>query len=333
MKPAVGQNPDFVSKSVTMHIASRNIETSKKLLLSAIDTSLGTINTYNESNTARGIKIHVLVNTNKEGYEKIEKIIPQLGFLDDKKLNSINNSEAIQNIELEINFLKNRKTSYETELSKIKEGENKEYWKEVRLAEKSLFDLEMKRNDLKNQVYFYSIQIDLYEDVGTPQSSDIGDVQFVNMPGVGLTYLNIQNPLSDFSNSVYMGYEIKYLFTRGKSYAVFGAMKAQNIHKSAAETILTDLFLYGFGQDFYPRHLGKGRRKLFNLYSGYRVGGTFASSKNTSKHFLYLTPHLGLELVKTKYILLDLDAGYYIPFYKNNNLRGLQVNASFNFLF
>jgi hypothetical protein len=326
--------PQYVSETVNFEIAAGNIQAAKNLLLANIDTSLAVVKTYNESNAAKGVKIYITVNTNKAGYEKIEKIVPQLGFLDNKRLGTINNSEEIAGIDLEIAFLKSKKAAYETELEKFKGDDYKGYWNEVREIEQSLFNLEKRKTTLKNQVYFYIVDITLYEDIGTPQSSNnFGDVQFVNMPGVGATQLMIENPLKNISSAVYRGYEVKYLFTRGKSYAVFGSMKAQNVPSIHSDSLFTDLFMYGFGQDFYPRHLGKGRRKVFNLYSGYRVGGTFASAKSMSKHYLYATPHLGVEIVKTKYILLDVDAGYYIPFYQNNNLRGLQLNASFNFLF
>lgn len=325
---------DYVSETVTFEITAGNIQNSKNLLTTSIDTTLVVIKNYNEVNSAKGTKIYITLNTNKTGYEKIEKIIPQLGYLDSKKLGTVNNSEEIEGIEQEIAFLKNKKIAYEAELSKFKDEDYKGYWREVRTIEQSIFDLEKRKANLKNQVYFYIVDITLLEDVGTPQtSSNFGDVQFVNMPGVGVTQLLVENPLGNISAKVYQGYEVKYLFTRGKSYLSFGSMKAQNVPALHSDSLFTDLFLYGFGQDFYPRHLGKGRRKFLNLYSGYRIGGTFASAKNLSQHYFYATPHLGIELIKTKYILLDIDTGYYIPFYQNNNLRGIQSNLSFNFLF
>lgn len=324
----------FVSKSVTIQIAASNIANSKKILLANVDTSMCTIITFNENNETSGAKIYMVLNTNKAGYEKIEKIIPQLGFLDDEKLNSVNNAESIEKIELEINFLKNKKASFDSEKNNLKDDDRISYWNNVRETDQEIFNLEKKKSELKNQVYFYTVTIDLYEDIGTPQSSSNMDkVQFVNMPGIGVTRLSIENPTPKISNSTYMGYEIKYLFTRGKSYAVIGGMKAQNIPQHASDSLYTDLFMYGFGQDFYPKHLGKGRRKFLNLYSGYRLGGAFATSKSHSVNLFYLTPHMGLELIKTKYILLDIDGGYFVPFYENYNLRGFQLNASFNFVF
>lgn len=324
----------YVSETVHFEITSGNVQNSKKILLESIDTTLVVVKTYNESNAAKGVQIYITLNTNKAGYEKLEKIIPQLGFLENKKLGSVNNSEEIQGIELEISFLKSKKTAYEAELEKFKGEDYKGYWQEVRRIEQSIFDLEKLKTTLKNQVYFYIVDISLFEDIGTPQTSNnFGDVQFVNMPGVSATQLIIENPLNNISSKTYQGYEVKYLFTRGKSYLTFGSMKAQNVPAIHSDSLFTDLFHYGFGQDFYPRHLGKGRRKFLNLYSGYRIGGTFASAKKLSQHYFYATPHLGIEIIKTKYLLLDLDTGYYIPFYQNNNLRGLQTNLSFNFLF
>jgi hypothetical protein len=93
------------------------------------------------------------------------------------------------------------------------------------------------------------------------------------------------------------------------------------------------MFAFGFGQDFYSRHLGRGTNKFFNLYSGYTFGGLLASN-DAKKNFMgYFAPAIGVELFKNKYVLIDTKVNYLIPFKDVRYTRGLAFNASFNFVF
>ena len=146
-------------------------------------------------------------------------------------------------------------------------------------------------------------------------------------------YLRVDHPQKGISSGVYQGAGVKYLFTRGKSYITFNVMK--NTSPVSDSLTFKELFTYGFGQDFYPHHFGGGKRKFLNLYTGYSIGGIFATSDAGSKAMPYITPNVGLEIYKNKSILLDAKAGYFIPIDKNTNfhLRGISANVSFNFVF
>ena len=152
------------------------------------------------------------------------------------------------------------------------------------------------------------------------------------MPGASYDIFWIENPVKDLSAELYHGYSLKYLFTRGKSYATIGTFKERT--SADSDTMrYKELFVFGFGQDFYTRHFGRGKNKFLNLYSGYNMGGVFATADSRTSTFPYLKIFLGVELFKNKYILIDNKVGYFIPFRYNRNLRGISYNVSFNFVF
>jgi len=154
-----------------------------------------------------------------------------------------------------------------------------------------------------------------------------GESQFINMPGIEYNLLLVENPTVDKSKDKYQGIALKYLFTSGKSYFNLGIMKS--IGKTSKE--VTEIFTYAYGADFYPSYLSEGR--FFNLYSGFLVGGAYLTSKDDSSSTVYFNAHIGLELIKTSYILLDIKAGYFLPVIGNREFRGLNLSSSFNFVF
>jgi hypothetical protein len=133
---------------------------------------------------------------------------------------------------------------------------------------------------------------------------------------------------------VYQGYAIKYLFTRGKSYLNLGVYKPQI--KQEGPEFVDELFIINFGQDFYPRNFGRGRRRYLNLYSSYQVGGFIMNRPGDAKNEFIpnLNLGLGVELLKTRHVLIDTKGSYFIPLHqKSRELRGLLGQASFNFVF
>ena len=126
---------------------------------------------------------------------------------------------------------------------------------------------------------------------------------------------------------------LKYLFTRGKSYAKLSILKGVNQLQDTLPNY-SELFQFSFGQDYYTKHFGRGQRQFFNLYSGYDVGGVFATGQEVNSKFLpFIKVHLGVELFKNKYILIDNKISYFVPFVNNREFRGLSYSASFNFVF
>lgn len=99
---------------------------------------------------------------------------------------------------------------------------------------------------------------------------------------------------------------------------------------------LSELFLINFGQDFYPKHFGRGKRKFLNLYTGYQIGLMIPHRNNDqiTSAIWDIDLSMGLELIKTRNILIDTKANYFLPLSNTNyNLRGFLYAASFNFVF
>lgn len=278
-------------------------------------------------------KITIVLSANKDDAAKIEDVIKAWGYVSNRQSQTVNNAFEVEKAEMEMDFLTKKKQTYEVEIKATpKENESyKVYFAEIQSLELQIFEFQKKIKLLKNQVSNFSFTITIMEENSTPTGKN--NVRFVNMPGLQYSYLKIENPKSNISSEAYQGVSVKYMFTRGKSFVEIGAFKSSAKVPSTDSTRMKELFVYSFGQDFYPTHFGRGSRKFLNLYTGYTVGGIFATSETTSHHTAHITPRIGLEIFKSKSILLDSNVGYFIPFYQNLNLRGIMFNASFNFLF
>ncbi|MBC7448225.1 MAG: hypothetical protein H7330_09225 [Hymenobacteraceae bacterium] len=160
-------------------------------------------------------------------------------------------------------------------------------------------------------------------------------INFVNMPGVEAAVLRIEAPRAGLASQYYRGYALKYLFTRGKSYFNLGFYQS-SANNTVDSTFINELFVINFGQDFYPRNFGRGKRKFLNLYTTYQIGG-FILNRNGDKGNDFIpnaNVGLGIELLKTKHILLDTKGSYFLPLHSlNRNLRGVLGQASFSFVF
>jgi len=123
------------------------------------------------------------------------------------------------------------------------------------------------------------------------------------------------------------------MITKGKSHFTLGALKS--FQANEADTLgFSEQLHFGFGQDFYTKHFGRGKRKWFNLYSGYNIGGMYLTGDNVEDDWLpYANVYLGNEIFKNRYILVDTKAGYHLPFRYNKNMRGWTAQVAFNFVF
>jgi hypothetical protein len=95
----------------------------------------------------------------------------------------------------------------------------------------------------------------------------------------------------------------------------------------------SEFFVFGFGQDFYSRHLGRGVNKFFNLYSSYTFGGMLASNDKRKETYAYIAPGIGVEIFKNKYVLIDSKVNYLVPFRDTRHSRGMSFSLAFNFVF
>lgn len=184
--------------------------------------------------------------------------------------------------------------------------------------------------------------VTLYDEITMPDGRR-QKISWVNMPGVSYSYLAVENPKFGTTHGAYAGMNLKYMFTRGKSYVELGVLKPLNpynaedlIRNPELASVKNEYFNIQFGQDFYTKHFGRGRRKFLNLYSGYTVGLSIPNQYNDAK--LKSLPvsslSIGVELFKSKHVLLDTRAAYYLPLsIENRNSRGILYNTSLNFVF
>ncbi len=252
-----------------------------------------------------------------------------LGNLEYQNVETVDNTDEIEQVDLELKFLESRILEYTTMLEKMgvqSEG-YQALWREKMSIEERIFNLQKRLITLKENMEPYRVNFTLKEEMTSPQE---GKVSFVNMPGFEYSYFQLESPNRHFSASSFQGYFLKYMFTKGKSYASIGAYRAND---QPSDTALTELFVFNFGQDFYSRHLGRGNKKFGNLYSGYTVGYMIATNDNKKLDIGYLAPSIGLELFKNKYFLWDVKAQYIVPFTYNRDLRGVSFNTSLNFVF
>ena len=301
-------------------------DASKEKLLSFVEDK--SINIANQNaNTER---MHLEFYTNKETFDAFQLFLPNLGFISENEISTINRADEKTQLELEAKYLREQQTAYETELTTMDNKNDKyyEYWEKVREIERDIYDCESKLSNYGEQLE-YKVEINIFDETVDLTTSKIS---WVNMPGASFDMLFVETPLSSLSATVYQGYSLRYLFTRGKSYATLGVLK-DNGTAASDSMRYEELFMFSFGQDWYTKHFGRGKNKFLNLYTGYNIGGMFATADARKKTIPYLKIFLGVELFKNKYIILDNKVGYFVPFYQNRNLRGITYNACFNFVF
>lgn len=300
---------------------------SKSKLVEFVKQNQIAVQSQNESKTT--IKIKAMLT--KSLYDQLNDLLPTLGYTTSRKVNTVNNNLTVNDIRLELNFLKSKKASYDEMLKKTDEKSEKyaTLWNENKQTEEKIFKKEKELLPYTQKRHNYAVDIQLTDEKTSPDNSR---VSFVNMPGFEYSYLTIESPSASVSSKQYQGYFLKYLFTKGKSYALVGAYKSTD--KQNTDSLhYSEMFVFGFGQDFYSRHLGRGSRRFFNLYSGYSFGYILATGLKSKLNSYFLSPSIGMEIFKNKYILLDTKASYFLPLSDNKNLRGLSISTSFNFVF
>ena len=154
---------------------------------------------------------------------KFDSIIPLLGYLPERNLSTDINNRWLKEINIEISYLKDKKVEYEKELAKMMEKDEKYYvyWEEVRNIDKSIFDLEKRKLAYINESV-YIVKLNIFDD-----AYDLTDrrINWVNMPGASYEILFIENSQTDVSGSIYIGYSLKYMITKGKYHFTLGNLK------------------------------------------------------------------------------------------------------------
>jgi len=316
-----------ISTQVDLNFITVDFTSSRKHLIDFANNNKVEIERQNENK----FSVDMTIILTEKQYNSFDSIVPKLGFVSYKNIRSTNFVQKKEEEQLELNFLISQKISYEQVLSKLSENTEPYLatWKELKAIEEKIYKKEKSMLKYKNYFDTYRVKIKITDEMGSPSSSK---VSFVNMPGFEYSILQIETPKSGLSNSMYQGYFLKYLFTKGKSYGTVGAFKTSQQIPSDS-TFVSEMFILGFGQDFYSRYLGRGTNKFFNLYSSYTIGGIIATSTTTKFNTFYISPSIGIELFKNKYMLFDTKVSYFLPYDYNRNLRGVSVSAAFNFVF
>lgn len=321
------QKDDNYLTNITQNVYSPNFEKAQELLEEFLKNSNARLTSMNKTKTSNVSKFHIN-NEFKPQYDSLVKVI---GYVNTKDVVTNNYGKQLTETTNEIAYLTQKKEKYNEEIeSKSKKGETYDpLWREVRQIEASIHNLEKRLATLKtNSNYFITLRI--HDDNVDLTSRRIN---WINMPGGSFDMLWVENPTAGISSSLYQGGSLKYLFTRGKSYAKLSILKSASQTNDSLPSY-SELFKFSFGQDYYTKHFGRGKRKFFNLYSGYDVGGVFATGQTKESKFLpFVKVHLGVELFKNKYFLIDNKISYFVPFVNNREFRGLAYSASINFVF
>jgi hypothetical protein len=280
----------------------------------------------------------VKCNLSEAQYLNYRKILVNCGYMASDNLTRVDNTDRVNELNSTLQFQQEQLSQQRAALNKMSQ-DSEQYttmWQSARDTESSIRFTQREIANLTASEYYYTIQLDINDETYTPQSSN---VTFVNMPGAEYSYYRVEQPKDSITASAYQGVFLKYVFTRGKSFATLGAYKsiskdaAVGDTLAAASSVYTEFFSFGFGQDYYSKHLGRGNRKFLNLYTGYTIGGMIFSNDVQNKFSGYIAPSIGLELFKNKYVLVDTKMNYVVPFKETRHVRGLAFNASFNFVF
>lgn len=263
----------------------------------------------------------------------VDSMIASLGYVSMKELHSYNQDNQKTEAQLQLEYLLKSKEEYEKmqqKIDSVKSAKYYEHWEKTRHIDSQIYAVKKKIKMLEAVDNVYTIKVVISDETTSPSYSR---VNFVHMPGVEYTYLMIEQPKTGLSHEVYQGLNLKYLFTKGKSFFELGAYKANKDSVKSDSLAFQELFMFEFGQDFYSRHFGRGGNKFFNLYIGYKTGMAVASNDRTVTWIPTVSPNIGVELFKNKYICIDTRANYFLPLVENRNLRGWAFSGAFNFVF
>lgn len=266
---------------------------------------------------------------------RLDSLTATLGYVLENNLNARNLAPRLQELRTQEQTEATQLTRAEAHLrdSKLTKEEREDGQEEVARRETRLQQLRQQQRQLISHQGQAYVTLRLFDEISFPTGNR--RVSFVNMPGVEYGYLRLDNPKAGLTSPAYQGYAIKYLFTRGKSYFNLGVYKPTTTNKTDS-AFVNELFVINFGQDFYPRNFGRGRRRYLNLYTSYQVGGFILNRNDDKKNEFIpnLNLGLGIELLKTRHVLLDTKASYFVPLSsRSRDLRGLLGQASFNFVF
>jgi hypothetical protein len=292
----------------------------------------------NQEINTRTFEVSFQLNENLVG--SLDSTLGLIGYITSATQNNNNNKLKVKKLEAELddNTFKLEKMRNKFKLdSNANSKKNLEY--AIENLEENNRRISRNLTQMKENYQTVFVKVTINDELSTPTNSKIS---FAKMPGVSYNRLFIENPKNGVTENLYTGYNMKYIFTKGKSYFQIGVLKNANemsklqIYDSLKANTINEFFTFEFGQDFYTRYFGRGNRKFFNLYSGYSIGGAIINrvSDENTRFLAFTNLSMGVELLKTKHILLDVKGSYFLPLADiNRNTRGIMLSGSFNFVF
>lgn len=273
----------------------------------------------------------------KIGLNQISAIESQLSGLGERlsrQYQAGDVNQALADLTLERSTTQKKLDTYNAELSRYKAMDDERYqnlWDAVRGFESTIQEIDKNIATIKANADRAEATISIKEERITPAGNDKEDVKFVNMPGGEYVFLAVENDKAGLSSKYYQGYGLKYVFTKGKTNVAITTLKSDG--GTSDSSTVSEIFLYSFGQDFYPIRKNTEGISFFNLYTGYDLGGMLASTETESHNHWFADVNIGLELFKSSRALLDARGSYFLPFYENRNLRGIMGRISLNIVF
>ena len=329
------QNSDFsLIKNATLNILVNSVATANRDLNRIINSYSLKIG-MTDINNSKKVNEYELYS-NKAVFENVISDIEKLGNIELKKVESFNyeTSESSSNYDLE--YLLEQKKIIGKEISEAdrKSDIYKELFNRERELDKQIYDKNKEIISLNEKIRYSVIRLKFYEK--TVQDLDAKDdfIVFINMPGVETKYFHLENSDTPEMENNYFGGSLRYMFTKGRSYILIGIMKPL-VEKSSGDEIVNDIVTYSFGKDFYPRYFGQGKNTFFNPFSGFEIGGIVLTSDTAIEHMFMIEPHIGLEIFKNQFVIVDTRIGYNFPLdeKKIKSHRGFTHNISVNIVF
>ncbi len=281
----------------------------------------------------------LMIRTDSAGLVRFNAYVPVLGSIQYKKMDMSVTDEDLRRAADAVSSASAKVVKYTGMITR----NDTQIWKRDLLeqyrknSEQELDNALNKLDRMRLESRTYTIDLDLnnsYMQAGSENDKELGKPRrWVNMPGAEFTMLRIENPTPGTSVKQYQGAQIKYIFTRGKDYMQLGAWRSVNTPSDT--TTFRELFMVSFGQDFYSKRWGRGSRRFLNLYTGYNTGILLMSTGKSRVVLPQISPAVGVDIFKTKHVLLDTRVNYFLPLSEKyyESMRGLAFSASFNFVF
>lgn len=269
------------------------------------------------------------------GLNSLDSLINTMGFINYKQVVLAYDKMVADELNMDINFHKKWKTELEYQTAFWKKDTSRAGQEKYQMFLNQLQAKEVEINSLIKKLNSYELNKELYLvslSFNNSESAYDSKLSNVRMPGVEYTLFFPSQPESSISTAQYSGLTVRYIFTNGKDYVSFSALKSQQQVNDSST--FKQFFNFMVAQDYYSRRYGEGKRKFFNPYIGYQTGFQLATNKLGIEVIPVITPTFGLELYKSKWMMLDVHAHYQLPItHKFNGVRGWMCYGGLNFTF